>query len=101
MPLKLSSPYYLLITTDIQQIKNSLTAILTKLTSDDPTENTGTEIKPIPQGQCSDRRRGSTQLPILFASLHRSGFEIFETKFDVLASPEEFMKTITHMIVLN
>lgn len=40
MPLKLSPPYYLLVTTDTQQIQNDLTAILTKLTSDNPRENT-------------------------------------------------------------
>lgn len=47
MSLKMSSPYYLLVTTDIQQIQNDLTAILTKLTSDNPTENTWTKIRPI------------------------------------------------------
>lgn len=40
-------------------------------------------------------------ISICFASLHRQSFEILKHRFDVSASPEEFMKTITGMNVLN
>lgn len=63
IPLKMSSPHFLLANIETQQIQNNLTQFYTKLWCDNPTKTTWTEIKPVPQGQTSDRRWGSTLFP--------------------------------------
>lgn len=101
MPLKMPSPHYLLANIDIQQIQNNLTAILYKIMIWQPNQNHLNWDQTCPTETKFRQEVRVYTISICFAHLHRWSFEILKHRFDVPASAEEFMKTITGMNVLN
>lgn len=101
MPLKTVSPHYLLSNTDTQQIQNNLTAIRYKIMTWQPNQNHLNWDQTCPTETKFREDVRVYTVSIRFASLHSWSLEILKHRFDVTASPEEFMKTITGMNVLN
>lgn len=97
MPLKMSSPQYLLANIDTQQIQNNLTAVLYKIIIWQPNQN---HLRSHPSHR-DKVQTGGEGLHYFHTLSQFAQMEILKQRFDVPASPEEFLRTITGMNVLN